>query len=253
MNNMKRLFSLMLVVASVVCVFSSCSEEEIYVPQEVAFTLDYTFAESGSMTRATGEEVYSSFYDKYIKTKQLTPTTYSLTFTNKETGAKASINGRWDKKDAIRLTEGVYEVTGTSVPLYKTKAGEPSDTVYLSFNETINIKKDMSSLVLQAQYNSYLLLFDAENTKDIYYQHYYNSSYANTNVKYTLYEAESVRSIFIRDLKYADSNSHYIYLTRNDGQKTTITLDKFPFEKGKYYYFNDMTNSFDIPKMESGN
>ena len=248
---MKKLFSMMLVVASVVCVCSSCSEEEIYVPQEVAFTLDYTFAESGSMTRATGEEVYSSFYDKYMKTKQLTPTTYSLTFTNKETGATATINGRWDKKDAIRLTEGAYEVTGTSAPLHKTRAGEPSDTAYLSFNETINIKKDMSSLVLQAQYDSYLLMFDADNVKDIYY--YHTSNYTSGNIKRSLYEAEFVRSIFIRDLKYADSNPHYIYLTRNDGQKTTITLDKFPFEKGKYYYFNDMTNSFDIPKMESGN
>lgn len=250
---MKKLFSMMLIMASMMCAFSSCSEDEIYVPQDVAFTLDYTFAESGSMTRATGEDVYSSFYDKYIKTKQLTPTTYSLTFTNKETGAKAIVKGRWDKKDAIRLTEGAYEVTGTSVPLYKTKEGEPSDTVYLSFNETINITRDMSSLVLQAQYDSYLLMFDADNVKEIYYQHYYSSSYANSNVKHILYEAESVRSVFIRDLKYADDKPHYIYLTRNDGHKTTITLDKFPFEKGKYYYFNDMTNSFDIPKMESGN
>ena len=252
---MKKILSLMLIMTSLVC-FVSCSNdvEEIYIPQEVEFTLDYTFAESGSMTRATGEEVYSSFYDKYIKTKQLTPTTYSLTFTNKETGAKACINGRWDKKDAIRLTEGVYEVTGTSVPLYKTKAGEPSDTVYLSFNETINIKKDMSSLVLQAQYNSYLLLFDAENVKDIYYEHYFNTSSSMVSkVIYRLYKTESLRSMFIRDLKYVSDKPHYIYITRNDGQETTITLDKFPFEKGKYYYFNDMTNSFDIPKMESGN
>lgn len=251
---MKRLFSMMLIMASMMCAFSSCSEDEIYVPQDVAFTLDYTFAESGSMTRATGEDVYSSFYDKYIKTKQLTPTTYSLTFTNKETGAKAIVKGRWDKKDAIRLTEGAYEVTGTSVPLYKTKAGEPSDTVYLSFNETINITRDMSSLVLQAHYESYLLLFDAENIKDIYYEHDFNTSSSMvSSVVYRLYKTEFVRSMFIRDLKYIGDKPHYIYLTRNDGHKTTITLDKFPFEKGKYYYFNDMTNSFDIPKMESGN
>lgn len=243
---MKKLFSMMLIMASMMCAFSSCSEDEIYVPQDVAFTLDYTFAESGSMTRATGEEVYSSFYDKYIKTKQLTPTTYSLTFTNKETGAVATINGRWDKKDAIRLTEGVYEVTGTSVPLYKRRAGEPSDTAYLSFNETINIAKDMSSLVLQAQYDSYLLMFDADNIKEIYYHHI-----DGIEVKHSLYETESVRSVFIKNME--GDRPHYIYLTRNDGQKTTITLDKFPFEKGKYYYFNDMTNSFDIPKMESGN
>ena len=32
-----------------------------------------------------------------------------------------------------------------------------------------------------------------------------------------------------------------------------IELDDIPFEKGKYYYFNDIDNSFNIPPMEEGN
>lgn len=54
---------------------------------------------------------------------------------------------------------------------------------------------------------------------------------------------------------YRDSKNYdyYLVVTRNDGQKSNINLVDIPFEKGKYYYFNDMTNSFDIPKMESGN
>lgn len=250
---MKKFLSMMLIMTSLVCFLSCSNDEEYRATQEVDLTLDYTFVESGSMTKATGESVYNDFYEKYIKSKQLTPTTYSLTFTNKETGAITRINGRWDKKDAIRLTEGVYEVIGTSVPIYKILTGEPSDTAYLSFNETINITKDMSLLQLKANYDSFLLMFDAENVKEIYYEHYYDSNYANTHIKHNLYKAESTLSLFIRDLKYRGDKSHYIYLTRNDGLKITITLDKFPFEKGKYYYFNDMTNSFDIPKMESGN
>ncbi len=250
---MKKMFAAMLITASLVC-FTACSNDvEPYVPQEVEFTLDYTFIKSGSMTRATDEEVYNDFYERYIKTRQLTPTTYSLTFTNQETGAVATINGRWDKKDGIRLTEGVYEVTGTSTPIHEKLKGEPSDTVYLSFNEAINIRKDMHQLLLHAHYDSYLLMFDGENAQELYYEHYYNSSYANTHVKHNLYKADPILSIFIRDLKYSGDKPHYIYLTRNDGHKITITLDKFPFEKGKYYYFNDMTNSFDIPKMEPGN
>lgn len=250
---MKKFLFTMLTVTSVV-VFTACSsDEEHYVPQDVEITLDYTFIESGAMTRATGADVYNEFYEKYIKTRQLTPTTYSLTFTNQETGATATINGRWDKKDAIRLTEGIYEVTGVSVPIHKKLKGEPSDTTYLSFNEIINITKDMSSIKLQAHYDAYLLMFDAENAKEIYYEHYYDSNYANTHIEHNLYNAGTILSMFIRDLEYGDDDrAHRIYLTRNDGQKTTITLGKFPFEKGKYYYFNDMTNSFDIPPMESG-
>ena len=215
-------------------------------------SLNYTFAESGNMSRTTGDDAYSNFYNKFINTRILTPTTYSLTFTNQETGATATINGRWDKKDAIRLVEGEYLVTGTSIPIHNKFKGEPSDTAYLSFNETINITKDMSSLLLQAKYDSYLLMFDAGNIKDIYYNHAYANGY--NYVTHYLYDAETIFTLFVRDLEYSSADfSHSIYLTRNDGKKTTITLNEFPFEKGKYYYFNDMTNSFDIPPMESGN
>ena len=59
--------------------------------EEVEFKLDYTFAESGDMTRATGEEVYTTFYDKYIKTKVLTPRNYTLTFSDKVTGSSVPL------------------------------------------------------------------------------------------------------------------------------------------------------------------
>lgn len=246
---MKKLFSMMLIMASMMCAFSSCSEDEIYVPQDVAFTLDYTFAESGSMTRATGEEVYSSFYDKYIKTKQLTPTTYSLTFTNKETGAVATINGRWDKKDAIRLPEGTYNVNGVSIPK-ELDFKEWSDSVYLTFDEVISLKKDDTHLRLTAKYDSYLLMFDAENTSNVACKNTGATSSTKKGVPYD----DKLYWIFLqkacRDNK---SHSYYLVITRNDGQKSEIKLVDIPFEKGKYYYFNDMTNSFDIPKMESGN
>ena len=47
------------------------------------------------------------------------------------------------------------------------------------------------------------------------------------------------------------------YLTANiymdNGDDLEVVFGTLPLEIGKYYYFNDMTNSFDIPKMESGN
>lgn len=45
---------------------SASSEIPSYEPkEEVELKLDYTFAESGSMTRAMGSEIYTDFYDKY--------------------------------------------------------------------------------------------------------------------------------------------------------------------------------------------
>lgn len=252
---MKKLLITMLTMTSVV-IFTACSnDDEPYAPQEVEITLDYTFIESGTMTRATGADVYNEFYEKYIKTRQLTPTTYSLTFTNKETGAVATINGEWNKKDGIRLPEGTYNVSGVSAPQLKYGKNIPSDTVYLSFDELVIIQKDMQELKLTANYDSYLLLFDATNNIKAKFYHY-SSNNSNVDINKDLYKAGDLLSIFIRDFNYGNSyqvNVPKIILTRVDAKECTITLDKIPFEKSKYYYFNDMTNSFDIPPMESGN
>ena len=244
---MKKMFYIGL-LALILC---SCSKEEVdTTPKEVEVKLDYTFAESGSMMRS-GADVYGAFYDKYIKTKKLTPTTYKLTFTNKKTGTVAQINGLWNSQDGIRLVEGEYEVSGTSHPIEETSSlNIPSDSVYLAFNETVNISKDAKILTLTAKYDSYLLMFDKANYSNITYNVFDIAGAAKS-----LLETESLLTLFIKDLKYGITSSygHYIYLTRSNGQKSEILLNNIPFEKGKYYYFNDMTNSFDIPPMESGN
>ena len=234
---------MVLIMASGLLFFSCSSDEEIYIPQEVDLTLDFTFAESGSMTRATGEEVYDAFYNKYIKTKNLTPKTYSLTFTNLDTKAYSEFKGCWDCKDGVRLTEGKYVVTGNSTP--KQKAINASDSVYLSFQDTVQIVKDMKMLTLKADYNAFLLMFDAENIKAIAYNPGDNSS--SFPLKKT---EENIYYLFMTGIY---GNSTNIALGRNNDLYSYIYLNRVPFEKGKYYYFNDMTNSFDIPKMESGN
>lgn len=253
---MKRLnlFSSMLLTIAMSASFTSCTKEEtLDVPQDVTFTLDYTFVESGSMSRATGTEVYNEFYEKYIKTKVLTPTSYSLTFTNKATGATATMEGCWDKAEGIRLVEGEYEVKGVSQPI--TRNTTPSDTVYLSFEENISISKDMDRLLLTAKYDSYLLMLDASNYKEAHFYHY-SSNNSNPDIKKPLYKTDGLLTLFVRDFKYGSSyegNTPKLILTRKDSHNIEVPLNKIPFEKGKYYYFNDMTNSFDIPPMESGN
>lgn len=251
---MKKFFSLMLFVTSFICV-TSCSndKDEFYTPQEVDLTLDYTFIESGSLTRATGESVYNDFYEKYIKSKQLTPTTYSLTFTNNATGAQTTINnGVWKNKDAIRLIEGEYTVTGISAPQpieNEMLSSYISDTVFISFDEIVHVSKDMTDINLIAKYDSYLLMFDKDNCNEVYYTVYFSGR----NNRKNLYETNNNYILFINSYPIIGGNDNFIWLTRNDNSQIKIELEKQPFEKGKYYYFNDMTNSFDIPKMESGN
>lgn len=179
MRNLNLFASMLLTIAMSTSITSCTKEETPDVPQDVTFTLDYTFVESGSMTRTTGSEAYEEFYNEYIKTKVLTPTSYSLTFTNKTTGATATMEGCWDKAEGIRLVEGEYEVKGVAQPIIRNTT--PSDTVYLSFEENVSITKDMNKLVLTAKYDSYLLMLDANNYKDAYFYHY-SSNNTNPNI-----------------------------------------------------------------------
>lgn len=214
--------------------------------EEVELRLDYTFSESGDMTRASGSEVYSTFYEKYIKTKVLTPRNYTLTFNDKVTGSNvATFKGSWESKDGARLPEGEYIVTGTSSPIFKDIV-YASDSVYISFQDTVRITKDMTTLVLKANYNTYLLMFDAKDVRDIFY------SYGNGGKIPLVKTNEDIYYLFIESLVYTNY-ANYINLYRNSGAVNRIMLESIPFSKGKYYYFNDMTNSFDIPMMESGN
>jgi len=65
--------------------------------------------------------------------------------------------------------EGKYEVTRTSSPIYNTEV--KVDSVYLSFKVNIVIDKKTTSINLSAQYNSYMLIFDTNNTKSIEYNY----------------------------------------------------------------------------------
>ena len=115
----------------------------------------------------------------------------------------------------------------------------------------------MTSLNLNAIYDSYLLMFDKDNCKDIYYFNDMELAGGDNKViKKNLKLANTHYVLFIKDLAYGvydDDDGHYIKITRNDGGQVTVDLDNVSFEKGKYYYFNDMTSSFNLPVMENGN
>lgn len=224
----------------------SCSnEDEIIVDQpetEVEVSLDYSFVETGYMTRS-GSDVYMDFYNKYIKTKLLTPTKFILTFTNKETGAVAKIGGYWNKRHMVKLLTGEYEVTGTSVP----SSSMCLDTAYLYFDENIIIDNETQEINLTAKYDSYLLMFDKSDKRMVDYK--YGSGYTTDSPSsISLKNVDDIYYAFFNKL-LANENSIEI----NRGVISTISLDDIPFEKGKYYYFNDVSGSFDIPPMESGN
>lgn len=235
--------------------FTSCDKEaEVTVPQEANFTLDYTFTESGSMTRATGTEVYGDFYDNYIKTKVLTPRTYHLEFQSiSNNTAILTIDGQWGTKGGIRLPEGEYYVVGYSRPIEtyaKNFTYLPSDTVYISFNEKVSINKEMTTLTLNAKYDSYLLLFDYGNMSKIELN-IGEKQLSHDNACYWVFAKENSWTNWDNGFSF----THYLSakIVRKNGDNIDVEFGRLPLTPGKYYYFNDMTNTFDLPLMDSGN
>lgn len=248
---MKKLVVLLLITAST---FSACSKDDNVIsredPQVVKVSLNYSLLESGSMTRS-GDNVYASFYEKYIKTKTLTPKTYSLTFSSDKTTLEFIQQGVWENNDAIELLEGNYSVAGNSSPKFSNMKYPDvyvCDSLYLSFNENITIAKNTTNITLKGIYNCYLLLFDATNISSI------TSSFGREEK--ALHKKDDIYYLFVESDYYATASSAPTYLNihivRPNGATVDLNIGKLKLEKGKYYYFNDTTNSFDIEPMENG-
>ena len=205
-------------------------------PQEVEFTLNYSFAESGPMARS-GAPVYNDFYEKYIKTKILTPDSYSLVFSN-ETEVVASFKGKWADMDMIKLPEGTYTVTGTSGSTDKNR-----DLATLKFSQEVVISQSTTNIQLTATYNCILLLFDKTRIAEIFY--WLGSSVEPQQNLYS--QDENIWYIFLQSS--FPSSARIEYKRDITDEATIIFLAPLKFQLGYYYYFNDITGSFDVPPM----
>lgn len=236
--------------------FTSCSSDNEDLttnePQMVNVKLDFTFEQSGDMTRASGAETYAAFYEKYIKTKQLTPKNYSLEFRKKETDELIlSKNGIWSSEEGLQLPEGTYRVSGTSYPKEK-YSDSPSDTVYIHFDEEVEITKSTTQLTLTAKYQSYLLLFDASNIEEIRLD---DGSSANRDRM--LSKDENCYWLFMCSNYYYNSYAYYykFYIDLNNSNTVNLYTGTQSYSHGKYYFYqyNDISNGYNIPEMQPGN
>lgn len=240
--------------------FTSCSSDEAEDvssqtkdPEEVKVCFVYTLDTSiGSpMTRATGDDIFNEFYAK-ISNGDLIPDEYQLTLTETTTGVKYEFNGKWSAKDLITIRTGKYKVEG-----YTTASGAHiQEKCSIKFDEEIDITSSSNTISLNAQYNCFLLVFIDDNIADlknrysteggygsVAYEDFFSlSNYRYAFVNYTLYNSKSTYSDVFDCIegKYLNGSSFMIY-TKN-----------LTFEKGKYYIYNSVTNSFSIPKMEAG-
>lgn len=232
--------ALLLIIS--VFAFVGCKTVEPDTPKMVEFSLNYALPESGSMTRATAAEVYDSIYESYIKTGQLLPNPYTLSFKTMDGTEVASVSGTWSENKPVMLSTGKYHVVGTS------NGGVTYNDMYrkapLKFDEEIVIDENTTSITLHANYDCFLLLFDAEGKT---YFRWSADGSGSSGISGDAGKVGDWYYIFVQEFK-ANGNVQWNY----GSKENRIWMYNFNFQKGYYYYYNDLSGSFEIPKMQPG-
>ena len=237
---------LIIVALFILWICGSCSKAQEQI-QDISISLDYTLPEIGDMGGRSGAALYSEFYAKYISTRKLTPTTYTLTFTNTNDGSSITINDRWADGHGLKLPIGTYKVEGSSSPKSKYIGQYEKgliDTLWLKFSEEIEIKPEITRIKLRASYDSFMLFFDAEEISSI-------ESYVVSTNEYndSVAQVDAIYYLFLQSVKVGQR----LVVYRKNGGSAVMDLGKMALEKGKYYYFGDIGTEYDLPEMENGN
>lgn len=241
----KILFALCLL--PLLCNSCSSSNEEDILPQEkkkVSFRIEYVFEANGgnAMTKANSN-IYTEFYNDKIKTKELVPDDYDIVFHCTDNGMDYSFSGKWSQNDMITLLEGNYTVNGSTWATGKYIQEKAS----LKFTQNVQVSKDMESLILKADYDCFLLFFNKSNISSLKINtpsisdgvnvfSYKDNYYCFVNQPFSSYDV---------NLKFEGE--------RDNGSSFSINVTNAKFEKSKYYFFNDINSSFEIPPMQEGN
>lgn len=237
--------------------FSACGSDDVLGEKQptqkdeakvyFVYTLDTSSGTPMSHVRAkaakTNQEVFDEFYTK-IKSGDLVAPTYELTLTEVNTGTVYTFRGQWNRHDLITLNTGTYHVVGKTTA----EGDNIQEKCSFIFDEVCNIDITSSVVTLHATYDSFLLIF---NNSDIQSLQNYNGSSLSSFFTF----GTSYKYAFVKDQLYvSDKKSEaYILGKYTDGAEFKVFTGNLDFEKGKYYVYNSVSNSFDVPPMEEGN
>lgn len=236
---MKALFK---VTVLLLLITSSCSSKEnVLDDPTVELSFSYVLSNSGRLTKSVSDDIYQSFYDSYVKTKEVLPKSYFLQVKNSSEEVIATLYGDWEKKDVVKLPLGTYHVVGYS------RGGTYSADNYrkasLIFDEKITINSYTTEVVLNAQYNCFLLLFNGSGKSGFTWT---ADGTAQPDVSGDVPKAGDLYYLFVRTYNSNISIS-WIY-----GSNTNSMNLYYDFKNGYYYYFDDISGTFNIPKMQNG-
>lgn len=214
-------------------------EDEVKI--RFIYTLDTSNGSQMSKASTSNEDVFEEFYSK-IKSGDLLATTYCLTLTNINNGTRYTFNGNWEDNTFITIRTGQYEVVG-----YSTAEGDAiQDRCSIIFNEQIDITAQSSVVALNGAYDCALIVFTDNNIESLL------NFDGETSTSF--FSFNTYKYAFVNNQLFTSSgkNEAYILGTYTNGDKFQINTGSLNFTKGKYYVYNNIGASFNVPPMEEG-
>lgn len=252
---MKKVNSTILMLAFLVAALSliACSNDDSDdkgmtpepIGDEVKVYFIYTLGTSNGslMTRAikTNTEVFDEFYEK-IKTGELVAPSFDLTLTEINSGVVYSFKGNWNSHDLLTLRTGTYKIVGKSTA----EGDNIQERCSFTFDEQIDISITSDVITLHAKYDSSLLILNNEQIQTL--QNH------NGSVLTSFFTFNTYRYAFVNGLLYNVENKDKAYILGKytNNAEFKIFTGNLSFEKGKYYVYNNISCSFEVPPMEEG-
>lgn len=255
LTTMKAIFRIFLLLCGVIGL-ASCSSSDsggVDEPENngtAKFYLSYTLSTNGGqsmsraakMTRASNADVFNEFYTEMQSGALMAPS-YTLTFKNNGSNVTYTETGKWSEHEMVTLPTGTYHVTGYS----KADGENIQDKCSILFEEDVVIDANTTVVQLHAKYDCSLLVFKGA---DIASLKNYNGSESKNFFSFNSYKYAFVNNILYKSDSKSDA---YIEGQYTDGKSFRVTTGDLIFEKGKYYIYDQITNSFVLPPMEGGN
>ena len=235
---MKKIFSLFAIFALLSC---DNSHDEYLTSHDEMVTVSLNYS-VGQPTRASENPLYTQLYNK-ILSKELIADSYSMTFTEKTTGMSFNVDGEWSTGTYLTVKSGTYRVTGASV-IHDDNIGI-QDKCSIKFDTEITITSTSSNIIIQAEYDCFLLIFDKRSVADAFI------TYVNNNASLQEKHFFELPNSYI----YYGFSSHLFNPSYSTSQRLTIIYNDDTVEmqsntlnvhNGEYYIFDDSTAPTDI-------
>ena len=159
-----------------------------------------------------------------------------MVFTNKETGEKSTLYGNWSDNTQFEIKTGNYTVQGGSTA----EGVGIQDKCSISFNTEVSVTSNTNRLILKADYDCFLIIFDKRTVKDASITYLFSSNLIERH----FFEYGGMLYGFSGNL-YNDKIAQYqkLRIEYTDGSIEERQSSKLNTKKGEYYIIEGTRSS----------